>query len=129
MRAKNNLAYSSLRFVLIELIGDVIYWPLWWYSRGLIKVATFCLHEISNREDSLGLCVWTKNIFTPMFGQYDWEGRLISFFVRLIQIIFRAIVLFLFSILMLAIILAWLLAPIYVFYQVVENFVWFTQQI
>lgn len=124
MKAKNNIAYSSLKFILIELIGDIFYWPLWWYSKGLVKTGLFCLNEIKDQSERLALGVWLKNIFTPMFGQYDWEGRIISFFARLAQIIARVIILLIWSILVLAVFFAWIILPIYVFYQVIDNFFW-----
>ncbi len=122
MKVKNNFAYSSIKFVLIDLIGDVLYWPIWWYSKGLAKTGLFCLEKIKDQFEALALGVWLKNLFIPMFGQYDWEGRLISFFMRTIQIIARLIILFIWSILILAIFLIWLLLPIYIFYQVIDNF-------
>ncbi|OGY47192.1 MAG: hypothetical protein A3J62_04085 [Candidatus Buchananbacteria bacterium RIFCSPHIGHO2_02_FULL_38_8] len=125
MKAKNNIAYSSLKFVFIDIIGDVLYWPLWWYSKGLGKTGLFCLNEIKDEAERLGIEIWVKNIFTPMFGQYDWEGRLISFFARLIQIIIRSIILLIWAVLMLAVFLIWILLPIYIFYQVLDNFLLF----
>ena len=41
----------------------------------------------------LAIKVWIKNIFVPMFGMHDWQSRIISFFMRVVQIIGRAIVL------------------------------------
>lgn len=32
-----------------------------------------------------------KNLFTPMFGQYDWQSRIISVFMRSVNIIGRSI--------------------------------------
>lgn len=122
MKAKSNFVYSSLRFVLIDLVGDLLYWPLWWYSRGLKKVAFFCLNEISGWEEILGLHIWLKNIFTPMFGQYDLEGRLISFFVRLIQIIVRFFLLLFWTAVLLILLVAWIILPVYIFYQAIDNF-------
>ena len=41
----------------------------------------------------LAIGVWTKNIFVPMFGMHDWQSRIISFFMRVVQIIGRSIAL------------------------------------
>ena len=121
MKVKNNLAYSSLQFVVVDIIGDVLSWPLWWYSRGFLKTARFCLNSIKDEYQRSGLGIWLKNLFIPMFGQYDWEGRIISFFARLIQVIFRSLIILFWSAIYLALILVWLIAPIFVFYQVVNN--------
>ena len=124
MRAKNNIAVSSLKFVLVDLIGDILYWPLWWYSKGLVKTGLFCLQNLKSEYERLALGVWLKNLFTPMFGQYDWEGRLISFFIRIFQIIFRAILLLFWAIVFLVVFIAWIIVPPYIFYQAVINFQW-----
>ena len=42
---------------------------------------------------TLAIRVWIRNIFVPMFGMYDWQSRLISFFMRVVQIIGRTIAL------------------------------------
>jgi len=124
MKAKNNIAISSLNFVLVDLIGNFLYWPLWWYSKGLAKAGLFCFRSFQEESERLAINVWLKNIFTPMFGQYDWEGRIISFFIRLLQIIFRSILLLLWLMFLIVLLLLWVLLPIYISYQVVDNFFW-----
>ena len=47
-----------------------------------------------------------------MYGQRDWSGRLISFFIRLVQIIFRGLVLIVWIFLLLALIIIWLIGPL-----------------
>jgi len=118
-----NLALNSIKSALGDLLADVLYWPFWWYSRGLLKAAKFCLGEIKDQQERLGLWVWLKNIFTPMYGQYDWEGRLISFLVRLVQVIFRAILLMVWAVLMFLLFLVWLTTPVFVIYQLYLNLV------
>jgi len=49
----------------------------------------------------LAIGVWTKNIFVPMFGMHDWQSRIISFFMRVVQIIGRSIALFLLTLIIL----------------------------
>ncbi|MFA6254615.1 MAG: hypothetical protein WC675_01110 [Patescibacteria group bacterium] len=120
-----NIAYTSIRYIIIDLIGDILYWPVWWYSKGLAKVGLGCLQEIKNQAEVLGIAVWIKNLFTPMFGQYDIEGRIISFFARLIQIIVRSILLLFWIILILILFLAWIFLPVLVGYEIVVNFLWF----
>src|SRR3989338_6888080 len=123
MKAKKSPATSMLKFVGIELIGDVLYWPLWWYTQGVVNAGRFCIRELVAQEERLGLTIWATNIFTPMFGQYDWEGRLISFFMRLLQIIVRGVALLVWAVVMVALFLGWLLLPLLIAYQIVLN-VW-----
>jgi hypothetical protein len=97
--------------ILLQILRDFLYFPLWWYSVGLwrtlLKVGTF-LHE---QQTILGLAVWIKNIFTPMYGQRDFTGKAISFFIRLIQIIFRGILMLFWLLLSLIFIIFWLALP------------------
>lgn len=120
----NNIFYTSIKYVLIDLIGDILYWPLWWYSKGTVKAGLFCLNGIKDQEERLGVMIWIKNISTPMFGQYDIEGRLISFFVRIIQIIARIVLLFVWVIFMVALFFGWLILPAVIGYQIFNNFLW-----
>ena len=32
---------------------------------------------------------WAKNIFVPMFGRYDWQSRIISVFMRFVNVVGR----------------------------------------
>jgi hypothetical protein len=121
MKIKNTIAFSSLRFVTIDVVGDILYWPVWWYSKGLLNAGRYLLGGVAQQYQTLGLGIWVKHIFTPMFGQYDIEGRIISFFARLIQIIFRSLILVFWTIVLLILFLLWVVGPLYIGYQVVIN--------
>lgn len=113
---------NSLKYVAFNLIGDLLYWPIWWYTKGLYKTGVFCLGQIKEQAEVLGVGIWLKNIFTPMYGQYDWEGRLISFFVRLAQSIVRLILLLTWIIMIFSVFLAWIVFPLLVIFQIIVNF-------
>ena len=53
-----------------------------------------------------------------MYGQYDWEGRLISFIIRLLQIIFRTFLLIIWTILSLIPIIIWVALPVVIIIQI-----------
>ncbi len=120
----NNATFSLIKFVFLDIIGDFFYWPIWWYSKGLIKMGRFCLHEFSNQVEQLGVLVWIKNLFTPMFGQYDIQGRLISFFMRIFQIIIRSFAVLIFAVFYLILFLLWPIMPIIILYQMIDNIKW-----
>jgi hypothetical protein len=96
----------------------VLYFPIWWYSRGFISVLKKATRSVIGQYEFAGVGVWLKNLFIPMFGQYDWEGRLISFFVRLVQIFFRSIFLLIWVVFIVCLVILWLAAPLYVVYQI-----------
>lgn len=114
---KNNFAYYFLRLVL-GLVFDVIYFPVWWYSRGTIQVIKGLGNMIANEEKSLALFVWVKNLFRPMYGVRGWDGYLVSFAVRLVQIIVRSIALVVWMVIALVLLIAWLVFPILVISQI-----------
>ncbi|MBI5728363.1 MAG: hypothetical protein HY984_01260 [Candidatus Magasanikbacteria bacterium] len=65
---------------------------------------------------SLAPGLWLKNIFVPMFGQADWQGRLMSFFMRLMNVIVRGALLMIWLTVVAAIFLVWPIVPLVVVY-------------
>jgi hypothetical protein len=114
----NNFFLFSLK-IAAELIGDVIFFPLWWYTKGFFDVLKGQLEFLQNRQKGLALGVWVKNIFKPMFGQSDWQGLLISIIMRIFQIIVRSIAMIFWLFVSLFIIIFWLLLPVLIFYQII----------
>lgn len=108
---KHNVASYSVKIIL-KIIWDFVYFPLWWYSEGLLKTLKGVFNFWREQEASLGFSVWLKNIFVPMYGQHDFAGRAISFFIRLVQIIFRGAALLIFIILGLLFLVAYLILPL-----------------
>lgn len=106
----NFLTYSGK--IIISLFLEIVYFPVWWYSVGFIRFFTNIRLFLRDRERSLGFFVWVKNIFVPMYGQTDFAGRLISFFMRLVQIIARGFVLFLWFVFCLSALAIWLALPV-----------------
>ena len=110
----NFLTYGSQ--IIIKTISDIIYFPIWWYSLGLVEIIKKGWLFWRQREKALGFSIWLKNIFVPMYGQYDWAGRIISFFIRLVQVVFRGLVLLLWLALYIASVLLWLAFPLFLFF-------------
>lgn len=108
----------TLGGIIGELAIDIVFFPFWWYSLGLLKTAGRLTDFLAEREKSLALFVWMKNLFVPMYGQYDWQGRLISFFIRLAQIIFRSVILLFWVAVAAAAFLFWLAFPALVVYEI-----------
>jgi hypothetical protein len=115
MAKPSNLTLSGIFF---EILKDVVFFPFWWYSFGLIGTVKKLAAFIIDREKSLALFVWVKNIFTPMYGQRDWQGLLISFFIRLVQIVFRSLVLLFWLVIALVLFWLWIIFPAIVVYMI-----------
>jgi hypothetical protein len=112
---------SLARDILLETVREILYFPAWWYTVGLGKAANFSWHRVKNMEIRLGVGIWIKNLFTPMFGQRDIAGKMISFFIRVFQIIFRSIALVLWSAVMAALFLFWVALPIVAVLLIILN--------
>jgi hypothetical protein len=105
--------------LLIQIIWEFLFFPIWWYSHGWLRFAKALYGFLSWQSASLGVGIWLKNIFVPMYGQTDFSGRLISFFMRLVQVIFRGILLFAIFIFCLILFFLWALIPILVVYAII----------
>ena len=83
------LFFQTLRAVLGATLADFLYTPIWWYTRGLVKQMKGVAGSLFARQEALAVDVWLKNLFVPMYGQYDWQSRIISVFMRSAQIVVR----------------------------------------
>lgn len=106
-----------LQRMILEFVLDILYFPIWWYSRGLFLAFNFCLNWIKDANLILSPALWLKNIFVPMFGQWDWQGRIMSFFMRLANVIIRTIMLWIWILVVLVVFLLWSAFPIFVGYM------------
>lgn len=114
----NNVGLYSGKLIL-EIIKDLLFFPVWWYSYGVFDLIKKLKEFLKNKQKSLALFVWIKNIFVPMYGQYDFAGHIISFLVRLFQIIFRSVFMLFWISLALFIVLFWLFLPFLVIYEII----------
>lgn len=104
--------------IIAEAALDILYFPVWWYSAGAWRAAKNGWHYFLLGNARLAPGLWLKNLLVPMYGQYDWEGRIISFFMRLVQVIGRSLALFGWLLAVLAAVIAWLLLPLFVVFQI-----------
>ncbi|MBI2099053.1 hypothetical protein HYT45_01400 [Candidatus Uhrbacteria bacterium] len=108
--------------IFLNTLGDILYFPFWWYSKGLVRFSKNFIRRLRNRAANLGVRIWVKNLFVPMFGVRDISGRLISFFMRLIQILARVIALAFWAVWEVAVYLLWVSAPIFVLGEIFYQF-------
>jgi hypothetical protein len=118
---RNPLTHSGR--IITQIIGQILYFPVWWYTVGFVRLVRGAWRFFRNQEKSLAWSIWIKNLFVPMYGQNDWAGRLISFFVRSAQILGRSVVLFFWLALILLFIILWLAAPLLILLATAFQFV------
>jgi len=107
---------STVRFFFKDFLGDFVAFPLWWYSRGTVQVIQFILDRAERMAQSLSLKIWIKNLFVPMYAQYDIAGRIISFFLRIVVLIYRFVVFVLWLAFLFLLLGLWLFGPLAIFY-------------
>ena len=113
---------NFLKLILIDTILDILYFPLWWYSRGAILALKWAFGEIGAAQEFLGVHIWIANIFKPMYGQTDIASKIISFFMRVFQIILRSVALLGFSLFYLSVFFVYLALPAVVVYGIGLHF-------
>lgn len=109
MRTSNTVILTQA--VLWDLVGNLIYFPIWWYTRGLKKMGFFLFHFVTGMEMRLAWRVWVMNLFKPMYAVADIPGRIISFLMRIFMIVTRGFALLLiiiFALMSIAVYLLWL---------------------
>ncbi len=90
----------------------IILFPLWWYSGGLFLVIKGIGHILARVHERLVPELWLRYLFVPMFGQVDWQGRMVSIVIRLLNAIVRGLILFVAALIALATIALWLGIPV-----------------
>ncbi len=110
------MSIALLQHVLQLLLVEAITGPVWWYTSGLHWMIRWMRDRAARTWYQLAISLWLHNIMVPMFGQYDWQGRIISFFIRLFQVIARTIA-FVFALLWyFFVVVVWCVAPLFVLY-------------
>lgn len=103
--------------MLIELVLDIVYFPVWWYTAGARHALLFCVDLVRQGNMQMAPGLWLKNIFVPMFGQYDIQGRIVSFMMRFFNVIFRSIGLLIWTLVCVALFVLWVVFPMGVLYM------------
>lgn len=107
--------------IFFDFLFDFVWFPLWWYTVGMKRALFFVAQLFRDGNLYLSPGLWLKNIFVPMFGQHDLQGRLVSFFMRLINVIGRTIALLIWLVICILIFFIWPLLPILVIYMFFQS--------
>ena len=117
------VARSAGKAVFGDVLGGILSAPVFWYTRGAADAFLYCWRLIVRRWKTLALGVWIVNIFVPMYGQHDIAGSLISFFMRVIQIIVRGAVMIVWTILVAVMFVAYLLLPVLATFELLRQLI------
>jgi len=103
--------------IAIQFLLEVLSFPVWWYTDGLKRAAIGCGHIVEEANMNFAPGLWLKYFFVPMYGQQDWQGRIMSIFIRFINIIFRGIALGVFIFFAFGALFAWIVLPLFLIYM------------
>lgn len=81
----------AIKYFFVDFLGGIAFFSVWWYTRGLKTSVDRAVHSVRDASAWLGLGIWVKNLFVPMYGETSWQGRIISFFIRLVMIVVRGL--------------------------------------
>lgn len=101
-----------LQRITLRFFFDIFYFPIWWYTKGLLHGFSFFRSAVREGNSNLVPWLWLRNIFVPMYGQYDWQGRIMSFLVRSANVLVRSIGLAIWVLVMFLILLIWIALPL-----------------
>lgn len=103
------LAVKQVGDLVFEFFFDLLRFPWWWYSGGLKLVAAKCWRAFNATRARVSLGLFARYLFKPMYQDYTWQGRMISFFMRLVLLIVKTLRLSLAALWYVSLLLIWLL--------------------
>ncbi|OGL63850.1 hypothetical protein A3C09_04960 [Candidatus Uhrbacteria bacterium RIFCSPHIGHO2_02_FULL_47_44] len=106
---KSSSSSLVLKHLLLDLVREILFLPVWWFTIGLAQMVLWCGHSVKHAAETTGLTIWAKNLFVPMYGETSVSGKLISFFVRLIMVIARGVATFVWMFVVVGVFIAYLL--------------------
>jgi hypothetical protein len=109
--------------ILFDALLDIFYFPLWWYTGGIFHSLKWCTSFFLQGNQSLSPGLWFKNLLVPMYGQYDWQGRIISFIMRFVQFCARSVALIVWLVVCIFLFVIWLILPIVVMGAFINSFI------
>lgn len=102
--------------LITEFILDFFYFPIWWFSKGLLQILNKAYDSIMSTNKRLAPFLWFKNLFVPMYGQIDFQGRLASVFIRFSNGIVRSVLLLFFMWFVAFLVIFWIVFPFFTIY-------------
>lgn len=112
------LFLNTIRVIAVDLVLNVVTFPLWWYTTGTKKVTQQILHHSRALAQSLRIRVLLRFLFQPMFGMTDIWSRIISFGVRIVHFIVLSLATFVYTLLLFVGLIVWLLLPPFILYNI-----------
>ncbi len=107
----NSLLVNTIKLFTWDLFYSFGSWPLWWYGKGLGSFFAFVVGLYKRLWNNLALPILIKSWFKPMYAQYDWQGRIISFFFRTLLIWWRLFIFLVIGVFYFVLLVLWVALP------------------
>ncbi|MBI4253131.1 hypothetical protein HY623_03085 [Candidatus Uhrbacteria bacterium] len=107
-----------LAFLFFDVVLDALYSPIWWYTEGAVCVFRFFTRNVRYGANMIGIGVWARSLFKPMYGERTWQGRVVSFVMRTIILLWDVFVFALLLVFLSLFVAAWMLFPPLVVWQI-----------
>ncbi|MBU0540559.1 hypothetical protein KKF59_02215 [Patescibacteria group bacterium] len=110
------------RYVFLDYLGSILWFPVWWYTKGLMLMVEKTRRSLNYRIKSYSFAIWLKNFFVPMYGQYDITGRFVSVFMRFVILLARIVALASEALVYLLGLFAWIVALPFLVLMILRSF-------
>jgi len=97
----------------LDALWEILYFPLWWYSRGFKKTFLFSWRKVKSGWRFLGIGIFLKNFFKPMYGTRGWDAYLLSIVGHSWQLFWRLVVVLGWAVFWGLVLCFWLVLPIF----------------
>lgn len=100
-----------------DVLLDALSTSVWWYTEGLSNVLRFFARNAQYGANVIGIGIWMKNLFKPMYGERSWQGRIVSFFMRFIVLVWDTIIYIILLLFLVLFVAFWIALPPLVIWQ------------
>jgi hypothetical protein len=83
--------FTQIGYAIALAFLDIVTFPWWWYTAGARGVLRWAWRSFRGWEQFVGFRMWAKHLLVPMFGQHDWQSRIISVVIRVGILLGRAV--------------------------------------
>lgn len=107
-----------LKFLLFDIVLGALYTPIWWYTEGLLMLLHFFSRNARYGANVIGIGIWAKNLFNPMYGERTWQGRIVSFMMRAIILVWDTAIYLMLLVFLALFVAFWIALPPLVVWQI-----------
>jgi hypothetical protein len=72
---------------------NLLTFPFWWYTRGFALVLKWSKREINYGLSETGLLIFARHLREPLYGDYTKAGIILGFFLRIVLLAYKLLIL------------------------------------